>query len=110
MDALAHPSQRVRLPASVAVWSLLYHSEKSLSALRALPTQAKLDDAMKILEKDEQEEAAGKATTIQQGETPGVYKEEMITPNYSYAQNLASLRRALGSIRILLLSSATAKK
>lgn len=77
----------------MAIWSLLYHSEKSLALLRDLPTQSKVEEAIKFLEKDEQGGDFDLLRKKKKGEDAN---------DDSNVQNLASLRRALGSIRTLL--------
>ena len=59
-----------------------------------------MEEAIKYLERDERQEAT-KALALQKGKEAATH----IDNDDSAAQNLASLRRALSSIRILLASN-----
>ena len=97
LDGLPHPALAVRFPATVAVWSLLYHSERSLAALlrgTLAPGQVRacLDHAAHRLEVDK-EQARGQE------------QEDGDDGDEARAAMVAGTGRALAHIERLLYSS-----
>jgi len=76
----------------VAVWSLLYHSEKSRAILRELNTEHQLDIAQELLER--QYEGAGAV--------PSLASE---TEEDKMVQLKSGIRRSLANIRVLLVAA-----
>jgi hypothetical protein len=76
---------QVRTPAAVAVWSLLYHSEKSLAVLRSMPVVERIERAEAMLR--------------DKGQGAAEY-------DYGDGDGGAALLRALANVRVLLLSQA----
>ena len=102
VDGLPHPALAVRFPATVAVWSLLCHSERSLAALLrgTLPpgqVRACLDQAAHQLEADEEQQQQEQQ---QQGQAGVVGKGEE-----ARAAMVTGTGRALAHIERLLYSS-----